>query len=225
MLHRSIKFVHAAVLAFSAILAFLLLRHLDGRWVMGHTAVVWATDSTGATSGSQVTTSITEFAASHRATIARETPTSRSRTAADTSTSPPAAPAPTGWVTAIPHSTATTAPMCTPSPNSAIATRAATTTSSDRTGTAKRAGPDPHRPRVRGSGLPPVLARTADPDVLRQRSSGSAPVSRGGICRSGSGAGRPCMSAIAAGRRTAPGSDSSKPSWPTPTPGGSTGAW
>ncbi|MFE6282588.1 bacteriocin-associated integral membrane family protein [Streptomyces sp. NPDC057877] len=74
MLHRSTKFVHAAVLAFSAVLSFLFLRDLDERWVMGHTAVVWVTDSTGATSGAQVTHLLAEFATTHKATVARETP-------------------------------------------------------------------------------------------------------------------------------------------------------
>ena len=74
MLHRSIKFVHAAVLVFSAVLAFLFIRDLDGRWAMGHSAVVCVTDSHGATSGAQVTHVLTEFADTHRATIARETP-------------------------------------------------------------------------------------------------------------------------------------------------------
>lgn len=44
MLHRGIKFVHAFVLAFSAVLAFLLLRSPDEDWVLGHSAVVWVTD-------------------------------------------------------------------------------------------------------------------------------------------------------------------------------------
>ncbi|POX63320.1 hypothetical protein C3492_11700 [Streptomyces sp. Ru62] len=74
MLHRSIKFVHAAVLAFSAVLSFLFLRDLDGRWVMGHTAVVWVTDTKGETTGAHVTRVMAEFARSHGATVARETP-------------------------------------------------------------------------------------------------------------------------------------------------------
>ncbi|GAA2384714.1 hypothetical protein GCM10010420_03780 [Streptomyces glaucosporus] len=74
MLHRSIKFVHAAVLAFSAVLAFLFLRSLDEDWVLGHSAVVWVTDSDGSTSGSQVARVMAEFAQDHRATVAREVP-------------------------------------------------------------------------------------------------------------------------------------------------------
>ncbi|OAH14879.1 hypothetical protein [Streptomyces jeddahensis] len=74
MLHRGIKFVHAALLAFSAVLAFLFLRSLDEDWVLGHSAVVWVTDSDGSASGSQVAREVAEFAESHRATIAREVP-------------------------------------------------------------------------------------------------------------------------------------------------------
>ncbi|MGW3723814.1 bacteriocin-associated integral membrane family protein [Streptomyces sp. NPDC000851] len=74
MLHRGIKFVHAVALAYSAILAFLLLRSLDEDWALGHSAVVWVTDADGSTSGSQVTRDIAEFAKAERVTIAREVP-------------------------------------------------------------------------------------------------------------------------------------------------------
>ncbi|WP_151484825.1 bacteriocin-associated integral membrane family protein [Streptomyces albicerus] len=74
MLHRGIKFVHAVVLAFSAVLAFLFLRSLDEDWVLGHSAIVWVTDSDGSTSGSQVARAVAEFAEDHRATVAREVP-------------------------------------------------------------------------------------------------------------------------------------------------------
>ncbi|MEU8538784.1 hypothetical protein AB0C52_02115 [Streptomyces sp. NPDC048717] len=74
MLHRSIKFVHAAVLAFSAVLSFLFLRDLDARWVMGHSAVVWVTDTKGTVSGTQVAALMGEYAERHQVAIARETP-------------------------------------------------------------------------------------------------------------------------------------------------------
>lgn len=74
MLHRSIKFVHVAVLAFSAVVAFLFLRSLDEDWVLGHTAVVWVTDTDGSTTGAEVVRTVQEFAAEHRAGVAREVP-------------------------------------------------------------------------------------------------------------------------------------------------------
>ncbi|MEJ8643531.1 hypothetical protein WKI68_23440 [Streptomyces sp. MS1.HAVA.3] len=74
MLHRGIKFAHAVVLAFSATLSFLFLRSLDEDWALGHSAVVWVTDSDGAASGSQVAGAIAEFAAKNHATVAREVP-------------------------------------------------------------------------------------------------------------------------------------------------------
>ena len=74
MLHRGIKFVHAVVLAYSAVLAFLFLRSLDEDWVLGHSAVVWVTDTDGSTSGSQVAADLAEFAQTHHATVAREVP-------------------------------------------------------------------------------------------------------------------------------------------------------
>ncbi|WP_181793707.1 hypothetical protein [Streptomyces sp. WELS2] len=72
MLHRGIKFVHAAVLAYSAVLAFLFLRSLDEDWVLGHTAVVWVTDSDDSASGSRVAREVAGFAREHHATVARE---------------------------------------------------------------------------------------------------------------------------------------------------------
>ncbi|WP_327744128.1 hypothetical protein OHO28_22535 [Streptomyces europaeiscabiei] len=74
MLHRGIKFVHTAVLAYAAVLAFLFLRSLDEDWVLGHSAVVWVTDTDNSTSGSQVTRVIAEFAKSNGTTVAREVP-------------------------------------------------------------------------------------------------------------------------------------------------------
>lgn len=74
MLHRGIKFVHAIVLAYSAVLAFLFFRGLDEDWVLGHSAVVWVTDSDGSASGSEVAHVVAEFAEKERATVAREVP-------------------------------------------------------------------------------------------------------------------------------------------------------
>ncbi|MDX3853908.1 hypothetical protein [Streptomyces sp. AK02-01A] len=73
-MHRGIKFVHAAVLAFSAMLAFLLVRGLDEDWVLGHSAVVWVSESRNSASGEQVARAIESFAAEHGVTVARELP-------------------------------------------------------------------------------------------------------------------------------------------------------
>lgn len=72
MLHRGIKFVHAAVLAYSVVLAFLFLRSMEEDWVLGHSAVVWVTDSDNSASGSQVARVVAEFAQEQKATVARE---------------------------------------------------------------------------------------------------------------------------------------------------------
>ncbi|MEW1639846.1 hypothetical protein AB0469_38015 [Streptomyces sp. NPDC093801] len=74
MLHRGIKFTHAAVLAFSAVVSFLMLRGLDEDWVLGHSALVWVTDSDDSMRGEQVAQVIASFAANHRVTVAREVP-------------------------------------------------------------------------------------------------------------------------------------------------------
>ncbi|MEV5594273.1 hypothetical protein [Streptomyces sp. NPDC052496] len=74
MLHRGIKFVYAAVFAFSAMVAFLFLRGLDEHWVLGHSAVVWALESDDSTSGAQVARDVASFAADHRVSVAREVP-------------------------------------------------------------------------------------------------------------------------------------------------------
>lgn len=74
MLHRSIKFVHLAVLAFSAVLSFLFLRSLDEHQVLGHTAVIWVTDTDGSSNGLQVADAVSRFATEHRASVAREVP-------------------------------------------------------------------------------------------------------------------------------------------------------
>ncbi|MEV6957412.1 hypothetical protein [Streptomyces sp. NPDC051183] len=74
MLHRGIKFIYAAVFAFSALVAFLFVRGLDEDWVLGHSAVVWVLDSDDSTSGSQVAREIAKFVADHQISVAREVP-------------------------------------------------------------------------------------------------------------------------------------------------------
>ncbi|MFJ3976472.1 bacteriocin-associated integral membrane family protein [Streptomyces sp. NPDC090021] len=74
MLHRGIKFIYAAVLAFSAVVSFLFVRGLDEDWVLGHSAVVWVLDSDDSTSGSQVAGDLASFAADHKVSVAREVP-------------------------------------------------------------------------------------------------------------------------------------------------------
>ncbi|BCL25263.1 hypothetical protein ACFFS2_10095 [Streptomyces aurantiacus] len=74
MLHQGIKYVHAAVLAFSAVLAFLFVRGLDEDWVLGHSALVWVSESDHSSSGEQVVRAIESFAAKHGVTVARELP-------------------------------------------------------------------------------------------------------------------------------------------------------
>ncbi|BDH14938.1 hypothetical protein [Streptomyces hygroscopicus] len=74
MLHRGIKFVHAAVLAFSALLAFLFVRGLDEQGVLGNSARVWVFDSDDSATGSQVARAIASFSADHEVAVAREVP-------------------------------------------------------------------------------------------------------------------------------------------------------
>ncbi|MER6250524.1 hypothetical protein ABT224_03890 [Streptomyces sp. NPDC001584] len=74
MLHRGIKFTHAAVLAFSAVVSFLLVRGLDEDWVLGHSALVWVSDSNDSVRGEQVAQEIAAFAAERGVTVAREVP-------------------------------------------------------------------------------------------------------------------------------------------------------
>ncbi|MFC9297762.1 hypothetical protein ACFTWH_01975 [Streptomyces sp. NPDC057011] len=74
MLHRGIKFVHAAVLAFSAVVAFLFVRGLDEDWVLGHSALVWVSESDNSAGGEQVAQAVAAFAADHKVTVTRELP-------------------------------------------------------------------------------------------------------------------------------------------------------
>ncbi|MBD0740328.1 hypothetical protein [Streptomyces sp. CBMA29] len=74
MLHRGIRVVHAALLAFSAVLAFLFVRGLDEDGVLGNSAMVDVLDSDGSTSAPQVVQAVESFAARHGVGVAREVP-------------------------------------------------------------------------------------------------------------------------------------------------------
>lgn len=74
MLHRGIKFVHATVLVFSAMMAFLFVRGLDEQLVLGNSAQIWVFDSNDSVSGTQVARAITSFSVDHGVTVARELP-------------------------------------------------------------------------------------------------------------------------------------------------------
>lgn len=74
MLHRSIKFIYAAVLAFSALVAFLFIRGLDEQYVLGHSAVVWVTDSNDSTTAASVVAHIESFASKNQVSVARDVP-------------------------------------------------------------------------------------------------------------------------------------------------------
>ncbi|GAA2431944.1 hypothetical protein [Streptomyces macrosporus] len=74
MLHRGVKFVHAAALAFAAMLAFLVVSGLDERMVLGNRAVLFVNESDGSASGEEVVRALTEFAAERGAVIGRELP-------------------------------------------------------------------------------------------------------------------------------------------------------
>ncbi|WP_326615803.1 hypothetical protein OG863_01045 [Streptomyces decoyicus] len=74
MLHRGIKFVHAAALAFSAMLAFLVVSDLDERMILGNRAVLVVNESSGSASGEEVVRTLTEFVAARGAVIGRELP-------------------------------------------------------------------------------------------------------------------------------------------------------
>lgn len=74
MLHRGIKFVHAAVLIFSAMLAFVFVRGLDEEGVLGNSALVWVMTSDDSVSGAEVTRLITSFSNENMVSVAREVP-------------------------------------------------------------------------------------------------------------------------------------------------------
>lgn len=74
MLHRGIKFVHAVALAFSAVLAFLVVRDLDEGMILGNRAVVRVAESDGSASGEEVVRALTDLAAERDVGIGRELP-------------------------------------------------------------------------------------------------------------------------------------------------------
>ncbi|QIB42662.1 hypothetical protein [Streptomyces aureoverticillatus] len=74
MLHRGIKFVHVAVLVFSAFLSFLFVRGLDEKLVLGSSAQIWVSGSGDKVNSVQVFRTIESVAADHGVTVARELP-------------------------------------------------------------------------------------------------------------------------------------------------------
>ncbi len=72
MLHRGIRFVHAAILAFSVVLAFLFVRGLDDSGILGNSALIDVIDSTDSASGTQVVKAVESFSAARGAGVARE---------------------------------------------------------------------------------------------------------------------------------------------------------
>lgn len=74
MLHRGMRFVHAAVLAFAAMLSFLFVRGLDETAVLGSTALVEVIDSDGSRNGAQVVQAVEDYSTEHNVGMAREVP-------------------------------------------------------------------------------------------------------------------------------------------------------
>ncbi|NUQ99867.1 MAG: hypothetical protein HOY79_26045 [Streptomyces sp.] len=74
MLYRGTRFVHAAVLAFAAVLSFLFVRGLDETGVLGNSALVEVIDSDGSKSGTQVVRAVEAFSTEHKVGVAREVP-------------------------------------------------------------------------------------------------------------------------------------------------------
>ncbi|KAB1140571.1 hypothetical protein F7R91_35390 [Streptomyces luteolifulvus] len=72
MLHRGIRFVHAALLAFSAVLAFLFVRGLDEIAPLGNPALVDVFDSDDSVSAAKVARAVESFAAGRGVGIARD---------------------------------------------------------------------------------------------------------------------------------------------------------
>ncbi|MFE9770740.1 bacteriocin-associated integral membrane family protein [Streptomyces sp. NPDC005931] len=72
MLHRGIRFVHAAVLAFSAALTFMFVRGLDDTSVLGNSALVDVVDTDGSTNGARVIHAVESFSAERGIGVARE---------------------------------------------------------------------------------------------------------------------------------------------------------
>ncbi|WP_406443575.1 hypothetical protein OHB14_31905 [Streptomyces sp. NBC_01613] len=72
MLHRGIRFVHAAILAFSAVLAFLFVRGLDESAPLGNSALVDVFDSDDSVSAAQVARAVESFSTEHGVGVARD---------------------------------------------------------------------------------------------------------------------------------------------------------
>lgn len=72
MLHRGIRFTHAAILVLSVILAFLFVRGLDERDILGSTALVDVADSDNSTNAAEVVRAIKSFSVERGVGVARE---------------------------------------------------------------------------------------------------------------------------------------------------------
>ncbi|MEU1089484.1 hypothetical protein ABZ401_22160 [Streptomyces sp. NPDC005892] len=72
MLHRGIRYVHAAILVFSALIAFLFIRGLDESTPLGNAALVDVFDSDESVSAPRVAQAVAQFATENRVTIARD---------------------------------------------------------------------------------------------------------------------------------------------------------
>ncbi|GAA3802632.1 hypothetical protein GCM10022403_040890 [Streptomyces coacervatus] len=72
MLHRGIRFAHAAILAFSAVLAFLFVRGLDESAPLGNSALVDVFDSDDSVSAPQVIRAVESFSTEHGVGVARD---------------------------------------------------------------------------------------------------------------------------------------------------------
>ena len=74
MLHRSITFIHAALLALSAVLAFLVVKEVQEITPDDQTSLVWIRESDGRATTEKVVDSVQAFAQTHRVNVALELP-------------------------------------------------------------------------------------------------------------------------------------------------------
>ncbi|MCG3040964.1 hypothetical protein L7D48_10375 [Streptomyces sp. S1A] len=72
MLHRGVKFAHAAILAFSALFSFLFLRSFEDQWTLGYDAVVQVTQSRDTSTGHAIERAVEAFARDHGVTVGRQ---------------------------------------------------------------------------------------------------------------------------------------------------------
>src|SRR5262245_44809614 len=72
MLHRGMRFVHAAVLAFSAALAFMFVRSLDESEPLGNSALIYVLDTDNSVDSTKIIESISAFSETHDIAVARE---------------------------------------------------------------------------------------------------------------------------------------------------------